>query len=77
MLVQVKTWDLESGKVALRLAGHEGWVWHVESLDDTHAVLLSGGTDSSIRMWGTRAGRQVQRVNICTGEGWLCCMVCR
>ncbi|GAB4817410.1 hypothetical protein N2152v2_004456 [Parachlorella kessleri] len=62
----VKTWDLESGKVALRLAGHEGWVWHVESLDDTHAVLLSGGTDSSIRMWDTRAGRQVQRVNICT-----------
>ncbi len=61
-------WDVEGGKVALRLAGHEGWVWNIEALDDAHQVLLSGGTDSSVRTWDTRAGRQVQRVDICTGD---------
>lgn len=63
----MKQWDVETGKVSLRLTGHEGWVWHVESLDESHRVLVSGGTDSSVRIWDTRAGRQVQRCNVCTG----------
>lgn len=73
---QVKQWDVETGKLALRLPGHEGWVWNLEALDDSHAVLISGGTDSTVRTWDTRAGRQVQRVNICTGERGRCGLWC-
>ena len=64
----MKQWDVESGKLTLRLAGHEGWVWHVEALDEGQQCLLSSGTDASVRVWDCRAGKQAQRADLCAGE---------
>jgi WD40 repeat protein len=36
---------------------------NVEALDDSHQVLMSSATDSTLRLWDTRVGRQTAAVN--------------
>lgn len=60
----MKQWDTETGRVLLRLAGCAGWIWSLEALDASHSVLLSGSTDSTLRTWDLRAGRQVAAVSL-------------
>lgn len=65
--MQVKQWDVERGSVTLRMGGHQGWIWHLVAEDDSNAVLLTGSTDSSVRVWDTRVGRQVQQADVASG----------
>jgi hypothetical protein len=66
---QVKLWDAESGRISLRLTGCEGWVWWLEGLDPQLDQLVSASTDSCVRTWDCRAGRQIGAVALSQGPG--------
>lgn len=42
-------WDMHSGKMLSTFVGHEGR--HVWSIDTYNDILVSGGSDSTIRLW--------------------------
>lgn len=60
----LKAWDLETGKITLRLTGHEGWIWNVKPIDPELDAVVSSCTDGCVRVWDIRQGRMCYRVNL-------------
>ena len=54
----VKCWDLESNKVIRHYHGHLSGVY-TASLHPTLDVLVTGGRDSTVRVWDVRSKVQI------------------
>jgi WD40 repeat protein len=54
----VAVWDLESGALIHRLAGHRGWVSSVAvSPDGRH--IISGAADRTVAVWDLESGHRL------------------
>ena len=60
-------WDLRSGRLVKRMRGHgAGGVWSLDwSVEST--VLVSGGADSSVRVWDVQQSKEAPKINGETG----------
>jgi WD40 repeat protein len=58
----VFVWDAITGKRVKKLAGHEGYLRSVQFTPDGR--LVSGGGDSTVRVWDAGAGRESFRFNL-------------
>lgn len=67
--LQVKIWDTRSQRVTTRMLGHAGWIWGLQTLDDSLNVVVSGATDGTVRLWDTRSGQQTGVASISEQHG--------
>jgi WD40 repeat protein len=58
----VFAWDAVTGKLRTKLAGHEGYLRSVQFTPDGR--LVSGGGDSTVRVWDVAAGKELFRFNL-------------
>jgi WD40 repeat protein/MinD-like ATPase involved in chromosome partitioning or flagellar assembly len=52
----VKLWDVKTGKVKLKLEGHETWVWAV-AFSPNGKLIASGSFDRTIKLWDSTTGK--------------------
>jgi WD40 repeat protein len=52
----VKLWDVKTGKVKLRLKGHETWVWAV-AFSSNGKTIASGSFDRTVKLWNSSTGK--------------------
>src|SRR5262249_43635077 len=58
----ISLWDPATGKLLGTLAGHDSYTRSVQFAPD--GKLVSGGGDSTLRVWDVGAGREVFRFNL-------------
>ncbi|KAL0590058.1 hypothetical protein ABG067_001698 [Albugo candida] len=61
----IRIFDLRSGKLTHRLAGHPD---AVSQIDSRGRVLWSGGKDGSVRWWGGKTAKVLKKSLICDGH---------
>ncbi|MBI4024128.1 MAG: WD40 repeat domain-containing protein [Verrucomicrobia bacterium] len=59
----VHFWDMVTGKQIAEIARHEGNVTEVAFVHDGQ-VLVTGGTDRSVRLWKTSSGAPLFRIDV-------------
>ncbi len=60
-----RVWDLQPGRCAERLVGHEGPIWSMQS--DGGRLVASVGDDGTLRVWDLETHRHANRKrNLCT-----------
>jgi WD40 repeat protein len=61
---------VESGKEMHCLPGHDGYVVCSLAFSLDGRRILSGGSDSSVRLWDVETGRQLHRFDCQHGDVW-------
>ena len=57
----VAVWDLESGALIHRLAGHQGWVSSVAVSPDGRRIV-SGSDDKTVAVWDLESGTRIHQL---------------
>jgi WD40 repeat protein len=56
----VRVWDVETGKLARALIGHQYYVYGLSWSPDGHTLASAGSYDATIRLWDTRSGHPLR-----------------
>lgn len=54
----IKLWDVYTGELITKLAGHTDWVYSLKLSDDNN-LLYSGGFDGTVRVWDLKTQKNI------------------